>query len=75
MFESVGMYMEFFGAQGHVPPSDWSDPTGILNFSRFYALLVTSKFDEDPIKNERSIFGTGNINGLWVHLVQKFYKN
>ena len=32
---------------------DWSDPTAIVNFSRFYAVLVTSKFDEDPIKNER----------------------
>ena len=32
---------------------DWSDSTEILNFSRFYAVLVTNKFGEDPIKNER----------------------
>ena len=54
MFENVSIYLEFFSAlKGTYRQSDWSDPTGILNFSRFYAVLVTSKFNEDPIKNER----------------------
>ena len=61
MFESVSIYKEFFSTlKGTYLQMDWSDLTGILNFSRFYAVLVTSKFDEDPIKNERYSFGTGN---------------
>ena len=54
MFESVSIIYGIFSAiKGTYLQSDWSDPTGILNFSRFYAVQVTSKFDEDPIKNER----------------------
>ena len=54
MFESVRIYKDFFSTlKSTYLEMDWSDPTGILNFSRFYAVLVTSKFDEDSIKNER----------------------
>ena len=53
MFENVSIYKIFFTLKGTFLQSDWSDPTGILNFSWLYAVLVTSKFDEDPIKNER----------------------
>ena len=47
------VYGIFLALKGTYLQSDWSDPTGILNRSRFYAVLVISKFDEDPIKNER----------------------
>ena len=46
------VYGSFSALKGTYLQSDWSDPTVILNFSRFFAVLITSKFDEDPIKNE-----------------------
>ena len=71
------IYEIFSTLKGTYLQSDCSDPTGILNFSRFYAILVTSKFDEDPIKNERLSFGAGNIR-KWTVIsfsIKMFIKN